>query len=159
MKIRKYPDPVLRIKSEDINESAKSLKNVIKQMTNVMKYEEGVGLAGNQIGITKRIIIIDVNEKPTVMINPVIKDHSKEKELQYEGCLSFPNFNVIVERYKEIDGEFLNSSGVKESIHLEGLYARAFQHEIDHLNGVLIIDYASPEDRFNYNIYITKEKD
>ncbi|MGE3062293.1 MAG: peptide deformylase [bacterium] len=159
MKIRRYPDPVLRIKSDEVAKNNKSLKNIIKQMINGMKLEDGVGLAANQVGITQRIMVLDIGERPTVLINPELKFKSKETESQFEGCLSFPNLNVPVERSKEVDVEFTDSSGAYQAMHLEGIHARAFQHELDHLNGVLIIDYASPEERFNYNIYITKEKE
>jgi len=159
MKIRRYPDPVLRIKSEEVLSNEKTMKNIIKQMISGMKLEEGVGLAANQIGITKRVIVIDLHEKPTVMMNPELKAKSKESETLFEGCLSFPNLTVAVERAKEVDVEFTGADGERESLHLEGIFARAFQHELDHLNGVLIIDYATPDQRFEYNLYITKEKE
>ncbi|MDD3804272.1 MAG: peptide deformylase [bacterium] len=159
MKIRLYPDPVLRIRSDEVKEGGKTLKNIIKQMLSGMKLEEGIGLAANQIGITQRIIVLDMGETQTVMLNPVLKSASKEKESQFEGCLSFPNLSVAVERSREIDIEFMNTEFKLLTMHLEGINARAFQHELDHLNGVLIIDYAPPEERFNYNIYITKEKE
>ena len=159
MKVRRYPDPVLRIRSEEVVQTDKPLKNIIKQMVSAMKTEEGVGLAANQVGITKRVIVLESAEKTVVMINPEIIGKSKETDFQFEGCLSFPNLSVSVERFKELDVEYRDISGRSEKTHLEGISARAFQHELDHLNGILIIDYATAEDRFNYNIYITKEKD
>jgi len=157
MKIREYPDPVLRIESEEVTRYDKSLKNIIRQMINAMKFKEGIGLAANQIGITERIMVLDFNGKPMELINPEITGKSKEKEFQFESCLSCPDFSASMKRFIGIDVEFINVSGNKKKMHLEGILARVFQHELDHLNGILIIDYAPNRERFNYNLYITKE--
>lgn len=157
-KIRKYPDPVLRIKSEEIKTFDKTLKNIINAMKEGMLLEEGIGLAANQIGITKRIILIGDEKELFVMVNPVITWFSEEKEKMMEGCLSFNDLNVNILRSKSVKVKYLDENGnLKENI-FDGIYARAIQHEVDHINGILIIDYLEPEEKFNYNIKIIENK-
>uniref|UniRef100_A0A7C3NAA5 Peptide deformylase n=1 Tax=candidate division WOR-3 bacterium TaxID=2052148 RepID=A0A7C3NAA5_UNCW3 len=158
-KIRKYPDPVLRIKSEEIKEFDRFLKNIIKTMKEGMLLEEGIGLAANQIGITKRIILIGDEKELYVMINPVITFLSEEKEKMFEGCLSFEELTVNILRSKSLKVKYFDENGNQKEGSFEGLYARAIQHEVDHLNGILIIDYLEPEEKLNYNIKILDNKE
>ncbi len=158
-KIRKYPDPVLRIKSEEIKEFDRSLKNIIKTMKEGMLLEEGIGLAANQIGITKRIILIGDEKELYVMINPIITFLSEDKEKMFEGCLSFEELTVNILRSKSLKVKYFDENGNQKEKSFEGLYARAIQHEVDHLNGILIIDYLEPEEKLNYNMKIFDNKE
>ncbi|HAF08202.1 MAG: peptide deformylase [candidate division TA06 bacterium 32_111] len=158
-KIRKYPDPVLRIKSEEIKDFDRSLKNIIKTMKEGMLLEEGIGLAANQIGITKRIILIGDEKQLYIMINPVITYLSDDKEEMFEGCLSFEELTVNILRSKSLKVKYSDENGNQKEGSFEGLYARAIQHEVDHLNGILIIDYLEPEEKLNYNMKILENKE
>lgn len=158
-KIRKYPDPVLRIKSEEIKDFDRSLKNIIKTMKEGMLLEEGIGLAANQIGITKRIILIGDEKQLYIMINPVITYLSDDKEEMFEGCLSFEELTVNILRSKSLKVKYSDENGNQKEGSFEGLYARAVQHEVDHLNGILIIDYLEPEEKLNYNMKILENKE
>ncbi|MEO0234080.1 MAG: peptide deformylase [candidate division WOR-3 bacterium] len=158
-KIRKYPDPVLRIKSEEIKTFDKTLKNIINAMKEGMLLEEGIGLAANQIGITKRIILIGDEKEIYVMVNPVITWFSEEKEKMMEGCLSFIDLNVNISRSKSVKVKYFDENGNPKENTFDGIYARAIQHEVDHINGILIVDYLEPEEKFNYNIKIIENKE
>ncbi|MEO0289139.1 MAG: peptide deformylase [candidate division WOR-3 bacterium] len=158
-KIRKYPDPVLRIKSEEIKFFDKTLKNIINAMKEGMLLEEGIGLAANQIGITKRIILIGDEKELYVMVNPIITWFSEEKEKMFEGCLSFIDLNVNISRSKSIKVKYFDENGNPKENTFDGIYARAIQHEVDHINGILIIDYLEPEEKFNYNIKVIEDKE
>lgn len=158
-KIRKYPDPVLRIKSEEIKTFDKTLKNIINAMREGMLLEEGIGLAANQIGITKRVILIGDEKELYIMVNPVITWFSTEKEKMMEGCLSFNDLNVNISRSKSVKVKYFDENGNPKEDTFDGIYARAIQHEVDHINGILIIDYLEPEEKFNYNIKIIENKE
>jgi len=157
--IIKYPDSILRKKSEEIKEITLKIKELALAMLEIMIKEKGIGLAASQIGELKRIIVIQAERGPEVYINPkIIKKskenkfsffpfakarESKETEIREEGCLSFPGLFLKVKRAKEVEVEFLNLRGEKNKIKAEGLPARVFQHEIDHLDGILFIDRIS----------------
>lgn len=158
-KIRKYPDPVLRIKSEEIKTFDKTLKNIINVMKERMLLDEGIGLAANQIGITKRIILVGDEKELFIMVNPLITWFSEEKEKMMEGCLSFNDLNVNILRSKAVKVKYFDENGNQKENTFEGIYARAIQHEVDHINGILIIDYLEPEEKFNYNIKIIENKE
>ena len=109
----------------------------------------GVGLAAPQVGILKRLVVIDVGskegqEKPLLMVNPEIIEKSEEIKKASEGCLSVPNQYAPVERFASVTVSYLDENGVRQEISADGLLAVALQHEIDHLNGILFIDYLSP---------------
>jgi len=109
----------------------------------------GIGLAAPQVGVLKRVIVYDLGDdgNPVALCNPVIVSSGDELELDEEGCLSLPGITVEVERPTTVVCEALSLKGTPVSIEAEGLHARLLQHEIDHLDGVLIIDRATPEER------------
>ncbi|MFO8062371.1 MAG: peptide deformylase [bacterium] len=158
MNMRYYPDPALRIKSSSIESIDKYIRRVIREMKDTMILEEGIGLAANQVGITKRIIIVDFLDKKEALINPRIIEHSAEKEKGMEGCLSFPGLQVNIERHKSLTISYINEDGMEETRELQGLNAIAIQHEIDHLNGKLIIDYMAPRERLEYNLRVNSKE-
>ncbi|MBN2414431.1 peptide deformylase [bacterium] len=138
-----YPDPVLRQQAEPVDEIDDEIRRLADEMSDVMYNDDGVGLAANQVGETKRIIVFDAGEGFHCLINPEITPVEDETEVREEGCLSLPGVQVNVERYKRIKVEALDLAGAPFSDTLEGLAARAVQHEVDHLNGIMIIDHAS----------------
>ena len=143
LKIITYPDPVLRKEAEPIIEINDSFREFVDEMTEVMYEDDGVGLAANQVGILKRVIVLDGGEGLIKIINPEIIQQSEEKDSFEEGCLSLPDIQVKLSRPTSVvvAGRDLQNQPVK--YRAEGLLARVFQHEIDHLNGVLIIDRVS----------------
>lgn len=143
MLIRLYGDPVLRKVAKEIDPT--SLKDeFIKEMANTMYLEDGVGLAAPQIGISERFFLYDIGEKLRLIINPQILEMSPEKEKGEEGCLSIPDIFEEVPRSLKIRVKYYDNFGKEYMRELEGYEARVFQHEFDHLNGKLFIDYISP---------------
>ncbi len=141
MKILHEPNPVLRKKAEKIKDySNKEIQELIPQMIKTMRAAKGLGLAAPQIGKSIRLCIIEESGILYIFINPQIKSASKEKIITEEGCLSVPGKWLPIERNAEIKVRYLNEKGEKCKIKARGLLARALQHEIDHLDGVLIID-------------------
>jgi len=156
--IVKYPNPILRKKCEEVRAITREIKNLALDMIEVMTENEGVGLAAPQLGELKRIIAVHPiqehslkeksEKKPQVFINPKIIKKSKETIIDEEGCLSFPGLFLKIKRAKEVEIEALNENGKKIRVRVEGLPARIFQHEIDHLDGILFIDRISFWQRF-----------
>jgi len=147
--IRIYPDPVLRKVSEEIREINEDVKQLIRDMFDIMKKEGGIGLAAPQVGISKRIIVISLDEKgleSLALINPTIEYLSEESIKFEEGCLSIPGIRADVVRSSKTVVKALSRSGRKVEIEADGLLARALQHEIDHLNGILFIDRLQPKE-------------
>jgi peptide deformylase len=144
LEIKKYQDPILREKCESVDEITAEVKDFCRQMLKIMYQENGVGLAAPQVGDKRRIITIDVGQSPLCLINPKILSQSNKLVASYEGCLSLPGLNLRIKRPKqiEVEGYLLQKEKVTK-IKADGLLARALQHEIDHLNGVLIIDKIS----------------
>jgi len=142
LKIKKYPDPVLRKKAGKIEEITPEIKKLGQDMIETMQRSdpEGVGLAAPQVGALRRVIVVETGQGPAVFINPQILKKSKETEIMEEGCLSLPGVLLKIKRAKKIELEVLDIEGEKSRIEAEGIVARIFQHEIDHLDGVLIID-------------------
>src|SRR3989344_9239204 len=142
LEIKKYPDPTLRKKTEKVKEIAPEIKKLIQNMIETMlKSEpEGVGLAAPQIGISKRIFIAQTESGPAVFINHKIIKKGRKTEIMEEGCLSLPKTWLKIKRAKEIDIEALDINGKKIETKAEGMFAKILQHEVDHLNGVLIKD-------------------
>ena len=148
LQIITVPNPLLKEKSEDVKEFNQNLKNTIRNMYDTLYSSgNGIGLAAPQVGIMKRIVVIDIKEKdkpnPITFINPKIVKKSKETFVNEEGCLSIPDFFANVERYKEVEVQWLNENGDLKSANYNGLMSICIQHEIDHLNGVLFIDHIS----------------
>lgn len=134
-------DMILYKESKRVEVFDEHLKQMVEDMFETMYKYNGVGLAAPQIGILKRVLVIDTGEEgeKLEMINPKITKLEKEVILS-EGCLSFPNVFGNVRRYNYTEAEYMTKDGEKKTIKAEGLLAQAIQHEIDHLNGVLFID-------------------
>ncbi len=140
--IRIYGDPILREKAHPVTEVNLQTKKLIEDMAETMYENEGVGLAANQIGVNEQIMTVDVGQGLLVLLNPRILNSSGEESAE-EGCLSLPDIKVKVERATGINVRGLNEEGIEIEMEVEGLLARAIQHEIDHLNGMLITDRIS----------------
>lgn len=139
------PDnPVLRKKTKPIPAVTKGAKQLIKDMIETMHEANGVGLAAPQVNRTERICIAVIGGKVTPLINPVIAKKSKETDLDQEGCLSLPNVWLMIPRSIEITLTYKDLKGKKQERKLKNFDARVVQHEVDHLEGVLIVDYAKP---------------
>ena len=134
-------DMILYKESKEVEIFDDHLKQMVEDMFETMYKYNGVGLAAPQIGILKRVLVIDTGEEgeKLEMINPIITKLEKEVILS-EGCLSFPNVFGNVKRYNYTEAEYMTKDGEKKTIKAEGLLAQAIQHEIDHLNGILFID-------------------
>ncbi len=139
------PDPVLRARAKKINISQwnpKELNALTDDMVLTMKKAPGVGLAAPQIGKSIRLIIVERIPEPIALINPEIIGHSLRKDTLEEGCLSVPGKYGIIKRYKTVKVRALTITGKPVTIEAKGFLAQIFQHEIDHLNGILYIDKA-----------------
>ncbi len=176
LEIKKYPDPILRKKAEEIKEITQEIKKICQDIAETIIENQGIGLAAPQVGELKRIIVVQTEKGgeenlssssptergeaerrlrrdlflrpaaarlPEVFINPKIIKKSKEIEIGEEGCLSFPDLFLKIKRAKRVEIEALNMQGKKIQIKVECLTARVFQHEIDHLDGILFIDRIS----------------
>jgi len=146
LKIRLYGDACLRKKSSPIKEVGPSERMLIQSMIATMQQAKGVGLAAPQVGINQRLFVVDVGEGPMAIINPKIIKISGKDVLE-EGCLSIPEVNIMIKRSQKIRVQYLNENGQKKVKTCEDLMARVIQHETDHLDGKLIIDYASSEEK------------
>ncbi|MBT9131820.1 MAG: Peptide deformylase [Syntrophomonadaceae bacterium] len=146
MKIRTYGDPVLRRKAQMVTEITDELKKLIKDMFEVMHQNDGIGLAATQIGVEQRVIVTDAFDMPLVIINPEIVMRGGE-EIAEEGCLSFPGIKASIKRAKDIMAKGLGENGEEIKLEVTGIPARVIQHEVDHLNGILIVDRMIPAER------------
>lgn len=142
LKVRIYGDPVLRKKALPIKAVTQSQRDVLSAMARLMYASDGVGLAAPQVGVSEALIVVDAGEGLFKLINPRIVKREGEQAL-VEGCLSVPEICVKVKRSKKVIVSALNEEGLPVKIEAEGLLACVFQHEIDHLKGRLIVDYAS----------------
>jgi peptide deformylase len=146
LKILTQEDPVLRQKAKEIARITKKQRMLVKDMLETMYNANGVGLAAPQVGISDRLVVIDVGEGPLVLFNPQITLCEGENK-DVEGCLSIPGRNEYITRAEKVAVSYLNLDGKKATVTGNGLLARALQHEIDHLEGILFIDYL--ENTFN----------
>ena len=144
--IRKYGDPVLAAMADEITNIDGKLVNLAEDMFRVMYQAPGLGLAGPQIGVQKQIFVYDVDDDPQVIINPKIVESSGEWVYD-EGCLSIPGLYVEMLRPKQVLVRGLSIDGEEIQIEADELLARLFQHEIDHLNGVLMFDRMTSDQR------------
>ena len=146
-KILTEPNELLRTISKNVEKVCQEEQKLMDDMLETMYDANGIGLAAIQIGVPKRIIVIDLskdeNKKPMYFVNPVIKTRHTEKTLYEEGCLSVPEQFAEIERPRECEVEYLDYNGKKQLLKAEGLLATCIQHEIDHLEGILFIDYLS----------------
>ena len=145
--IRQYPDPVLRLEAQEVVEFDGDLQQLVERMIHLMQDARGVGLAANQVGILRRVYVIQAeeDEEPRALVNPAIVDRSSEVDEDDEGCLSMQGVVVPVERPVRVRIEARDADGNPVALELEGLPARVAQHELDHLDGVLIIDRTTPD--------------
>ena len=147
-KILIEPDPILREKSKPLEKVDDEIRKLMKDMLNVMYEAPGIGLAAVQVGILKRIVVIDVSKDekkrdPLFLVNPEIVHRSKMTSTYEEGCLSLPNHFAEIERPAECKINYIDFNGKKKELEADGILATCIQHEVDHLNGVLFIDYLS----------------
>ena len=144
-KIRQEGDEILKKKSREIDEIDDKLQILIDDMIETMHKYNGVGLAAVQVGILKRVVVIDIydDKGPIVMINPIIIKTKGEKELD-EGCLSFPNKFAKVIRPEEVVAEYTDRNGKRMRVKAKELLAQAICHELDHLNGEVFVDKMIP---------------
>lgn len=146
LRIRTYPDPVLKKKAKEIKIVDGDIKKLADDMIETMYAGEGVGLAGPQVGISKRIFGLDTGDGPRVFINPQIFK-KRGRQVEVEGCLSLPGVEAKVKRSKSLRCKYLDKEGRSQEIAAEGLLARVIQHENDHLDGVLFVDRLWPWQR------------
>ena len=147
-KLVTVPDEILRKKSQPIQKITNEEKKLVNDLFETMYHHKGIGLASIQIGIPKRIIVLDVAQKkekksPLCFINPVVRKISSEKSEYEEGCLSIPDTFIKIERPKTCLVEFIDITGNKKQMECDNLLSTCIQHEINHLDGKLIIDYLS----------------
>ncbi|MBI5196432.1 MAG: peptide deformylase [Nitrospirae bacterium] len=144
LEIKTYPDKILKEKTAPVTEFDEALQKLIDDMIETMYAAFGVGLAANQVGVPKRVLVIDVSSKEAaitliVLINPEIVSMEGAMEVE-EGCLSLPGYTTVVKRAEKVKVKGLDRKGKPVEVEGSGLLSRALQHEIDHLNGKLLID-------------------
>ena len=142
------PNDILRKVSEPVEKVGKDEKLLMDDMLETMYAANGIGLAAIQIGVPKRIIVMDLGKKdgkkdPRYFVNPVIKNKNQSKSTYEEGCLSVPNQFAEIDRPSKCEVEYLDYNGERKILKAEGLLATCIQHEMDHLEGILFIDYLS----------------
>jgi peptide deformylase len=147
--IRQYPDPVLRMRAHEVDAFDDDLRRLAERMVALMRDARGVGLAGNQVGVLRRIVVMQPDEEreSVVIVNPVIARTGEERESDEEGCLSLRDVLAPVERSLSVRVEGRGLDGGELSLELEGLAARVAQHEVDHLDGILILDRTTKDAR------------
>ena len=142
------PNKILRQISKPVLQVGEEERSLMKDMLDTMYAAPGIGLAAIQIGVPKRIIVMDISrdenkKEPRYFVNPVIKNRNTEKSTYEEGCLSVPNQFAEIDRPKKCEVEYLDYDGNKKILKANGLMATCIQHEMDHLEGILFIDYLS----------------
>ena len=147
-KILTEPDPTLRKKCEPLEKVDSEIKKLMDDMLETMYAAPGIGLAAIQVGILKRLVVIDISKgeeekKPMFFINPKIIYRSKKTSIYEEGCLSLPGQFAEIERPAECTLKYIDYNGKEKELKADGLLATCVQHEVDHLNGILFIDYLS----------------
>ncbi len=147
--VRKFGDPVLRTRARPVEVIDDALRSEIKRMGELMNDALGVGLAATQVGVLHRLLVYRVQQQAPVsaLINPEIEWHGHDEEIAEEGCLSLPAVSVEVERPVHVRVRGLNENGEEVLVEASGLEARVIQHEMDHLDGVLILDRTTREQR------------
>ena len=147
-KILTIPDPVLRKKSDSVKTIDKDIKNLMDDMLQTMYDAPGIGLAAIQIGVPKRVVVMDLSKdpdkkNPMFFVNPVITWKSNVSSSYEEGCLSIPNQFAKIDRPDKCHFKYIDYNGQEKQIKADGLLSTCIQHEIDHLDGILFIDYLS----------------
>jgi len=149
--IRQYPDPALRMRAHEVEDHSDAVTELVERMTKLMQEARGVGLAAPQVGVLRRILVYQTaDDDPVVaLVNPRLTGSSDEQETVDEGCLSLGAASVVVPvaRPTSVTVEAMTPDGEQVTVEAEGLEARVIQHELDHLDGVLILDRTGPEER------------
>lgn len=147
--IRQWGDPVLRMRAGEVEEFDDDLRRLAARMVNLMRDAQGVGLAATQVGILRRLFVFQVEQggEPTAIVNPVLEAHSDERDSDLEGCLSLQGVHVPVERHVRVTLSGKDPDGDDLRLELDGMEARVVQHELDHLDGTLIVDRTDQEHR------------
>ena len=147
--VRQYPDPVLRMQAREVESFDGDLASLVERMRHLLRDANGIGLAATQVGVLRRVFLFlpDPEQDPVALVNPRILERSDERVSDDEGCLSLQGVVVPVERDERVTVEASDSEGNEVRFELEGLPARIAQHELDHLDGVLILDRTTPEGR------------
>ncbi len=159
MKVLHYPDPILKTKAPDIEVFDSSLKDLVEKMIPVMKELDGVGLAANQIGFLKNLFIVQIPKSEVLIFaNPRILSFSEEMVSMEEGCLSLPGIYIEIPRSKSVKIQACDLNGDKFVMEGKNLLARAFCHETEHLNGKVILDHLSLEDRLKFEAQLSSRK-
>ena len=163
MKIYEIPEPVLRQKAEAVTAVDGDVRQILADMLETMYAGHGVGLAANQVGLLKRLVVVDCSPdgedpQPFKLVNPVIIHHSDNKIIHNEGCLSLPKEYADVERWECVTVRYLDEEGTEKILESDGLLAIALQHEIDHLDGILFIDYLSKLKRDRLLVHLEKRR-
>ena len=169
LKIREIGDPILSVKCKEVevNNISQSILEDIEDLKATFNFTEGFGIAAPQVGIDKRIVIIQVNKEKctykdseevptTIMINPIWRKISEDTQTEYEGCLSVPQIRGKVERYTDIEVTYYNEKGEKITKQVHGFTARDIQHECDHLDGIVFLEKVKGENGFATKEMITK---
>ncbi len=147
--IRQYPDPVLRMRAREVESFDADLQRLVERLTQLMSDANGAGLAANQVGILRRVFVFypDPEQEPVAVVNPVVVERDDERLTDAEGCLSLQGVQVPVERVVKLRLEGRDPEGNEISFDLDELGARIVQHELDHLDGVLVLDRTTDEAR------------
>ena len=146
--IRQYGDPVLKMRANEVEAFDGELASLVERMKALMQDANGVGLAANQVGVLRRVLVMRPDdEEPIVLVNPVVSEPSDEACTDDEGCLSLQGVTMPVERRLRLTVEGVDENGTEVRYELEGLAARVLQHEVDHLDGVLILERTTDEAR------------
>ena len=145
--IRTFGDPVLKTRAAPVETFDDSLARLTEEMLATMRENDGVGLAANQVGRLKRVLVASVEDEDYVLVNPVISERAETTERVQEGCLSIPGINVEVDRPTAVTVTGQDASGEPVRIEAQDMLARVLQHELDHLDGVLILDRTDRQSR------------
>jgi peptide deformylase len=147
--VRQYPDPALRMRANEVESFDQGLAQLVERLKHLLHDANGLGLAATQIGVLHRVFVFqpDPEEEPIALVNPVFSETSDERVSDDEGCLSLQGVVIPVERHERVTVEAKSPSGEDVRLDLEGLPARVAQHELDHLDGILILDRTTPEAR------------
>lgn len=145
--IRQYGDPVLRMRADEVEEFGEELHELSERMIRLMHDAEGVGLAATQVGILRRFFVCTLDGEDRLLVNPVVTPAGTDTDVDQEGCLSLGSVRVPVERAVAVRLDARDVDGKAVSLELEGYSARVVQHEVDHLDGKLMLDRTDPEAR------------
>ena len=147
--VRQYPDPVLRMQAREVEDFDGDLASLVERMRHLLHDANGLGLAATQVGVLRRVFIFlpDPEQEAVALVNPKLVETSDERVSDEEGCLSLQGVVIPVERHERVMVEATDPDGNEVRLELEGLPARIAQHELDHLDGVLILDRTTPDAR------------